>query len=367
MGSILSRAQRMANQFLAWWLGELVACVPAPLRNAFNRTQQMLVVRMTADGAEFRHGKGDTWRELGRADPSAADPHTVTAHVASLLRSIKPGAVSVTLLLPRPLILRHLVNLPLAAAENLREVLSFEMDRHTPFKAEQVYFDYRLVDTDTEAKRIGVDLAAVPRSVADPVIAMLAAWNLSPHKVGFAEDDAGGGGAPFNLLPAAPAETRGTSWQWATRALLLAVVALLAAAIYLPVAEQSRVLAAVEDSLAQARIEATEADRLKKTLASMVQRNRFLIDRKSARLTVTELLHEVTRLLPDDTWIIRARLQGDKLTLSGYSATASALIASLEGSDGLAQVRFSSPVTLDRRVGVERFDLSAVVLPRGGG
>jgi general secretion pathway protein L len=367
MGSFLSRAQRMAGQFLAWWLGELVACVPASLRNAFNRTQQMLVVRMTADGAEFRHGKGDTWRELGRADPSAADPDTVTAHVASLLRSIKPGAVSVTLLLPRPLILRHLVNLPLAAAENLREVLSFEMDRHTPFKAEQVYFDYRLVDTDTEAKRIGVDLAAVPRSVADPVIAMLAAWNLSPQKVGFAEDDDADGGAPFNLLPAAPAETRGTSWQWATRVLLLAVVALLAAAIYLPVAEQSRVLAAVEDSLAQARIEATEADRLKKRLASMVERNRFLIDRKSARLTVTELLHEVTRLLPDDTWIIRARLQGDKLTLSGYSATASALIASLEGSDGLAQVRFSSPVTLDRRVGVERFDLSAVVLPRGGG
>ncbi len=135
----------------------------------------------------------------------------------------------------------------------------------------------------------------------------------------------------------------------------------------MPVAEQTRVLAAVEGRLAQARIAAAEADRLKKRLASMVERNRFLIDRKSARLTVTELLHEITRLLPDDTWIIRARLQGDKLTLSGYSATASALIASLEGSAGLAQVRFSSPVTLDRRVGVERFDLSAVVLPRGGG
>ncbi len=356
----------MAHGFLAWWLAELAACVPARLRNAYNRKLQVLVVQMTAEGAAFRHGKGGTWRDLGRADPSAAGPDTVTAQVASLLRTIKLGAVSVTLLLPRPLILRHLVELPLAAAENLREVLSFEMDRHTPFKAEQVYFDYRLVDTDTEAKRISVDLAVVPRSVADPVITMLAAWNLRPDKVGFDEDDAGGG-APFNLLPAAPAETRGTSWQWATRFLLLAVIALLAAAVYVPVVEQTRVLAAVEGRLAQARIAAVEADRLKKRLARMVERNRFLIDRKSTRLTVTELLHEITRLLPDDTWIIRARLQGDKLTLSGYSATASALIASLEGSAGLAQVRFSSPVTLDRRVGVERFDLSAVVLPRGGG
>ncbi len=356
----------MAHGFLAWWLAELAACVPARLRNVYNRKPQVLEVQMTAEGVAFRHGKGGTWRDLGRADPSAADPDTVTLQVASLLRTIKLGAVSVTLLLPRPLILRHLVELPLAAAENLREVLSFEMDRHSPFKAEQVYFDYRLVDTDAEAKRIGVDLAVVPRSAADPVIAMLAAWNLRPDKVGFAED-MHGDGAPFNLLPAAPAETRGTSWQWATRILLLAVVALLAAAVYVPVAEQTRVLAAVEGRLAQARIAAAEADRLKKRLARMVERNRFLIDRKSARRTVTELLHEVTRLLPDDTWIIRARLQGDKLTLSGYSATASALIASLEGSAGLAQVRFSSPVTLDRRIGVERFDLSAVVLPRGGG
>lgn len=366
MGSFLSRARRVAHGFLAWWLAELVACVPARLRNAFNRKLQVLVVQMTADGAVFRHGKGGTWRDLGRVDPAATDPYTVTAQVASLLRSIKLGAVSVTLLLPRPLILRHLVELPLAAAENLREVLSFEMDRHSPFKAEQVYFDYRLVDTDTEAKRIGVDLAVVPRSVADPVIAMLAAWNLRPDKVGFAEDEQGDG-TPFNLLPAAPADDRGTSWQWATRFLLLAVIAVIAAAIYVPVAEQTRVLAAVEGRMAQARIEAAAADRLKKRLARMVDRNRFLIDRKSARLTVTELLHEITRLLPDDTWIIRARLQGDKLTLSGYSATASALIASLEGSAGLAQVRFSSPVTLDRRVGVERFDLSAVVLPRDGG
>lgn len=366
MRNLLFRAHQIVRRFLDWWLGELAACVPASLRNALSRKMQVLVVRMSAEGATFRYGKGDSWRDLGDADPAAADPSTVAAQVASLLRTIKLDAAKVTLLLPRPLILRHLVKLPLAAAENLREVLAFEMDRHTPFKAEQVYFDYRHVDTDAEAKRIGVDLVAVPRSVADPVIAMLAAWGLRPDRLGFTEDGPGDGGR-FNLLPPTPADTGGASWRWASRILLLPVCALLIALLYLPVAKQSRELAAVEDQLVQARIEAGEADRLEKRRARMLDRNRFLIDRKSERLTVTELLHEITRLLPDDTWIIRARLQGDKLSLSGYSATAPALIGSLEGSTGLAEVRFSSPVTLDRRVGVERFDLSAVVVPRGGG
>ena len=76
-------------------------------------------------------------------------------------------------------------------------------------------------------------------------------------------------------------------------------------------------------------------------------------------------MNELTRLLPDNTWLVRARLQGDKLVLSGYSSAASSLIGSLESSKALSQVRFSSPVTLDRRVERERFDITANVLPKG--
>ena len=52
---------------------------------------------------------------------------------------------------------------------------------------------------------------------------------------------------------------------------------------------------------------------------------------------------------------------GDRLTLAGFSQQPTTLIAILEASDMLSEVRFNSPVLLDQRIGMERFNLSAKV------
>ncbi|NIQ97756.1 MAG: PilN domain-containing protein, partial [Desulfuromonadales bacterium] len=49
----------------------------------------------------------------------------------------------------------------------------------------------------------------------------------------------------------------------------------------------------------------------------------------------------------------------DQVMLSGYSDSSSELIGLLEQSDLLEEVRFSSPLTVDQRIGLERFNLSA--------
>ena len=48
--------------------------------------------------------------------------------------------------------------------------------------------------------------------------------------------------------------------------------------------------------------------------------------------------------------------------VSGYSGKASALIGLLEESAFFDEVSFSSPVTLDPKVGLDRFNLSAKVV-----
>ena len=68
------------------------------------------------------------------------------------------------------------LDLPLAAAENLREVLTFEMDRQTPFTADQVYFDYQIVQRDNTNGRISVEMTAVHRADVDTAIQRAAAW-----------------------------------------------------------------------------------------------------------------------------------------------------------------------------------------------
>jgi general secretion pathway protein L len=366
MRRLLAHVYQIVCRFLAWWAAELVACAPAPLRAALSRKPSLLVVQIARQGARFRHGRGRNWRDLGQVRIPASGPGGARGAVDALLRGSKTARSLVVLLLPKSLVLRRAVQLPLAATENLREVLAFEMDRNTPFKAEQVYFDYRAVNLDGNAKRLDVDLLAAPRRVVDDAVRTLAEWDLRADRVAIVDRD-GEGGIAFDLLPAAPADNGDVGLIWLSRGLALAAAVLLAVAVYLPMGEQKRALNELEDDLVRARTVAAEADALKKRLTQMAERNRFLIGRKLERVTMTELLHEVTRLLPDNTWLTRTRLQGDKLSLSGYSVTASALIGFLENSNRLAEVRFSSPVTLDARVGLERFDVTAAVLPRQGG
>ncbi|NIR61314.1 MAG: hypothetical protein GWO02_18345, partial [Gammaproteobacteria bacterium] len=60
--------------------------------------------------------------------------------------------------------------------------LAFEMDRVTPFDPEEIYFDYRVLASDDDA-RMRVDLLVVPRDEADRAIETLAAWGLQPDRL----------------------------------------------------------------------------------------------------------------------------------------------------------------------------------------
>jgi len=59
-------------------------------------------------------------------------------------------------------ILAKSLTLPLAAQPELRQVLSFEMDRETPFTPDELYWDHRLETTDRQKNRLSVRLMLVP-------------------------------------------------------------------------------------------------------------------------------------------------------------------------------------------------------------
>ena len=218
MGNLLTQLRQMLSRFFAWWFGELAACVPAGLRRRVSGRRQQLSVEITEDAARFRFGPDGAMRELGRVELPEAGATAVSGVVAGLLRPVRKAMAEVTLLLTSGQSLRHPVQLPLATAENLQEVLSFEMDRHTPYDAGQVYFDYRVVGSDLEAQQINVDLVVAPRPVVDRNLQMLAAWDLTPDRVGVAGDR---NRSTLNLLPAQPPSLREQAMKWVSRGLIM--------------------------------------------------------------------------------------------------------------------------------------------------
>ncbi len=356
--------------FFRWWGGEVAACLPARLRERLARGGQRLTIEVSETEVRFSIAKGQEQRSIGEISISAGglsgqrDAGQRDA-VARIVRQAGVRSAEVVLQLPRDKVLRRLVDLPAAAAENLREVLGFEMDRHTPFKAEEVYFDYRLEGGDAERKRIKVDLVVVPRAIADLAVRLTSSWGLDPDRLA-AGEEAASGARPFNLLPPGVARSRGGFGQRLTWALFALACLLSATAIYLPLEHKREILAATEVELAWAKAEAVQVDELRDQVQEILERGSFVVQRKRSERGVTELLDELTRLLPDHTWVLKFGLRDGRLSLSGYSAKPSSLIGLLEQSEMLTEVRFSSPVTMDQKIGLERFNLTATMTGRGG-
>jgi general secretion pathway protein L len=83
----------------------------------------------------------------------------------------------------------------------------------------------------------------------------------------------------------------------------------------------------------------------------------FLADAQLARPAMVQVLEELTRALPDSTFLSRVQIEDGEVNLHGRSQAASELIAILEQLALLEGVRFASPVTRDAASGGERFHI----------
>jgi general secretion pathway protein L len=327
--------------------------MPAGMR--LSRRRPSLIVVLQDDDARISVRRGNVLRELGALNLDGKNQPKLRLEFDELVRGVARRSAEIVLELPPDRVLRREVSLPLAARENLREVLSFEMDRHTPFQAEEVAYDHRIVRTDAAAKRVAVELAVVPRAFFDRAVALANALGAPPDRISIEGND-----GEFNFMPSLDHEgKRFGSRLVLVLALLTFVLALIA--IYLPLHMRYATLAELERELAEGRTAAVELDALRKRANAALERTRFLVDQRRASPTVVALLDEVTERLPDSTWLTQLGVHGNQIALAGFSPAAASLVAGLEDSPLLSDVHFASPVTVDPRVGLERFNLSAVI------
>jgi general secretion pathway protein L len=343
------------GEFFTWWRTELGGMLPEALRHRFEGRLETL--RLTQIGDELHVCRGDGARrvELGRVDmalPEAGE------RLASVVDPLDSGATRVEVAVPPEKLLVKQVQLPLAAEENLREVLGFEMQRQTPFRAEQVYFNFRVLARRPGNQQLDVRLAVVPRTVVESVLGLLTGWQLIQAS-GTGDED-----GVFVFVPDDGERRRSSSLQ---RVLMAVNVVLLVAVVAIPLAQQREVLDGLRARLADVREAATTASNLQQRIDEHGARSRYLFERKGRRPASVELIEELSRRLPDDTWLFRAEIRDGKVHLQGTSSRASALIAGLEASSLLEDVRFASPVTQDGASGRERFHLSALIVATGAG
>ncbi len=357
--------RRGVAAFFRWWGGELAALVPDRLRRRLRGDTGQIVFDVSGEVIAIDQVSGRSHREIGRVAARPDDPDVEAAALAPVIGKLRMDRHDVVLRIAAAHALQRTLSLPAAAAENLRQVLTFEMDRQTPFSADQVYFDFLVGPRPSSSSTLDVELVACPKGEVDAAVERARAWGIRPDIVDIADiaEGARRETARINLLPRAPGRTASTGMARLTAVVAVVAVVLGAAAVYLPLDRQRRAAELMQAEAAKARVVAMAAAKLRETIAELAGGAEFLVKRRRTSPGIVETLDALTRLLPDDTWLQQLRINGDEVRLTGFSAAASSLIGLIEGSEHFTAVRFRSSVTRDARTKAERFTISAKIVP----
>jgi general secretion pathway protein L len=351
--ALMDRVRRYGvgtGSFFRWWRQALASWLPARWRVLLGLARDRLLL--------VRHGEEVQLRWQNGAGVHALAQLPLPLQDADLERVLanRLAALPRWLALPPAMALRRRLLLPGAALERLRDVVGFEVDRQTPFSAAAVCFDARLLQRRDDGQ-LDVELVVVPRAAFDEALGSLG--GLAAGLVGVDVLDDTGLPLEVNLLPEAQRRRRSNPMRtWNLVLGAVAVAAIIAAAWQVLENRREAVLAfdaEVEAKALQARQVALQRDRLR----NIVEGARFLDEARAGRPTTVEVIDEVSRRLPDNTYLEKLAIEGDRLLLIGLSPEASALVGRLEGSSLWKSPALSGALQPDPRTRRDRFSLTA--------
>lgn len=342
--------------FLQWWAGELRPLLPARWRGWFRSgVDWHLLLPVDA---------GWTLRRTGVENPllrwnTLADARIQIAALHRSLNAVDRADRRVALLLPESVVLRRQLTLPVAARNDLSQVLAFEMDRQTPFTVAQVYYAAHEPANQAAPGYFQVDLVAVPRTVLDPLLAHMATQGLAVDAVDAA---AGEERLGVNLLPPEQ-RPRHTRPRQRLNALLGALcVMLLVFGLAQWLHNQRMALADMQATVGSMQHEAQQVALLRQQVRDSIGAAAFLAERKRHAVTMLSVLEDVTTRFPETAWLERFSVDSSgQIGLQGQSQQAAKLLDAFNGSTVITDASFQGSIQPEASTGKERFYLVAHV------
>ena len=285
-----------------WWIEELMTLVPPEWRERFAQ-RNSIVAEMAGDKITYRNEK-----------------------TAQTLPSKPRGRIK--LLMPADRVLVREIDLPVLPASDMKRMIALDIDRLTPFRADQVVFDAEIISRDTETGRQRVLMGILPKKLAAATIERARSLGIEPSGVGIARTN-GGGRSSIDFLPALREAEGGTGsrrraiYWWAAAGVLLVFNIVLFNYRGADALDQLRT--AVESQQAPV----TVAMRLRDKVTKEAARRTDLLKEK-AQMSPLRVLDAVTRALPNGVWVQRFEWNGKTVHIRGFNKGTPDLLARLE-------------------------------------
>jgi general secretion pathway protein L len=355
------------KKFFRWWLRELDFLVPEKVRQLVNEKQGFIVVRPQNNQLALTYVFNDVVEPLAILERNASGIEQYKALQAKDERLAKANLI---LRLTQQEAIQKELTLPAAVKENLSQVVAYELDRYTPFAAEQVYFAVKPLEGENEPGYIRVMLVLTPKETLDALYEDIKTIGMSPLFVDYEAmpNDLEQRYDGYNLLPEEFREKTANTSRLIYMALVASACILLGAVLALPVFFEYQTVSALQQKIDAIEKDAKEVKALQLQIDAMIDETRLLITEKTAVPSVVDMLNSLSALMKDDTWLSYLQYSDGHLQIQGESPSASALIGVLEDSEMFANARFVSPVTQDKVSKQERFqitvDVTSAIAPK---
>lgn len=351
------------KSFLRWWTSELSYLVPEKIKHFINDRQGYIIVSFSADNLSLDFYHQGQYEHLAIIERGANGLSDYQALFVSDERLAKARCL---LRLNANQAIQTQLSLPAAVKGNLLQVVGYELDKYSPFKAEQVYFSVRQLP-ESEPGQIHVQVIITPKEHLDSLYEEAIALGMSPLIADCAvvPNNLDDNSHRYNLLPDKLRPKTSKIPTLIYSGLATTLLLLLMGVLILPVWMENETVTLLAERVKSIEKDAKKIKSMQAEVTAFRDQTQKLIDHKTSLPPMIVMLNELSSLIKDDTWIAYAQYADGHLQIQGESPSASELISVLEESAIFANARFVSPVTQDNVSKFERFQITVDLTKQG--
>ncbi len=339
--------------FFNWWGNGLYRGLPGPLRRMFRSEQPRLSLQVINDNRLNVSWRADG-KQKNRGEYSLTSDDFNFEQIAKKYTRRKKHLLELILDRKQTLHLQHAF--PEAARDNIEQVVSYQLDRLTPFTADNAYFNARVARHDKAKKEVAADIYVTPKAVVDKLLTRLQAAGVPAVDVVSALD---GSISLRNGRGAKPLATeKGVSWS---KVPLYFFIFALIASLAAPIMYKQRRVDQITVATKEMRRGAADQLEIRDKLLAAEEALMFLEERRRTSPVALDVVERLSAEIPKHTWLERLELEGQQVHIRGESNRALSLIDTLEESPHFSRVSFKSPVTRSKENGKDKFHIQARV------
>ena len=343
----------LAEKAWRWWLSEFLASLPRTYLKHLASSRLTLLLRPSdaiTEIAVMASDKRLLQETIAHPDSSEEDLSRVREVIGAATRGKKFDVIGV---IPEIQSLVRPLSLPLAAKSHLDEAVRYQIERISPFKADNTLYDIKQLESDRAAGELRLKLTILSKDSVTQLEERSANFGFSIDRFAI---EAAAGGALETLAFKSHSALR-AKMPVGTKALLAAASILAASLILVPIINKWKGAEALEKEVSLFKPKAEQVLNLRSEREKIIALRAQVIGLKKAALPPVAVLTKLSELLDDQTFLFDMRMEGAAVTMSGLSSDASKLAQRLSTIEAFKAVKFSGPVLRDPQSARDRFTL----------